>query len=48
MKSLEFSKDVSKHFQEDFMSNSNSGKETAETKLMGNISDLKYAIAELK
>ena len=30
------------------MSNSNYGKETAETKLMGNISDLKYAIAELK
>ena len=48
MESPEFSNDVHRHFQENFINNFNSAIETAETKLMGNISELKYDIAELK
>ena len=48
VESPEFSNDVNRHFQEDFINNFNSAIETAETKLMGNISELKYDIAELK
>ena len=38
----------SRHFQDDFINNFNSAIETAETKLMRNISELKYDIAEFK
>ena len=41
VESPEFSNDVNRHFQEDFINNFNSAIETAETKLMGNISELK-------
>ena len=41
VESSEFSNDVNRHFQEDFVNNFNSAIETAETKLMGNISELK-------
>ena len=44
MKSPEFRNDVNRHFQEDFINNFNSAIETADTKLMGNISELKYEI----
>ena len=44
VKSPEFSNDVNRHFQEDFINNFNSAIETADTKLMGNISELKYEI----
>ena len=42
------SNEVNRHFQEDFINNFNSAIETTETKLMGNISELKDDIAELK
>ena len=48
MESPEFSNDVNRHFQEGFINNFHSSIETAETKLMGNISALKDDIAELK
>ena len=48
VESPEFSNDVHRHFQENFINNFSSAIETAETKLMGNISELKYNIAELK
>ena len=48
VESPEFSNDVHRHFQRNFINNFNSAIETAETKLMGNISELKYDIAELK
>ena len=48
MESSKFSKDVNRHFQEGFINNFHSSIETAETKLMGNISTLKDDIAELK
>ena len=48
VESPELSNDVNRHFQEDFINNFNSAIETAKTKLMGNISELKYEIAELK
>ena len=44
VKSPEFRNDVNRHFQEDFINNFNSAIETADTKLMGNISELKYEI----
>ena len=48
MESPKFSSDVNRHFQENFINNFNSARETAETKLMRNIRELKYDIAELK
>ena len=48
MESPELSNDVNRHFQEDFRNNFNSAIETAETKLMGNICELKDEIAEVK
>ena len=48
MESSKFSNDVNRHFQEGFINNFHSSIETAETKLMGNISALKDDIAELK
>ena len=42
------SNDVNRHFQGDFINNFNSAIETAQTKLMGNISKLKDNTAELK
>ena len=48
MESPELSNDVKRHFQEDFINDFNSAIETAETKLMGNICELKDDIAELK
>ena len=48
VESPEFSNDVNRHFQEDFIYNFNSAIETAEIKLMGNISEWKYDITELK
>ena len=41
VESPKFSNDVNRHFQEDFINNFNSAIETAKTKLMGNISELK-------
>ena len=41
MGSSEPSSDANRHFQEDFINNFNSAIETAETKLMGNICELK-------
>ena len=46
--SPEPSNDAYRHFQEDFINNFNSAIETAETKLMGNICELKDDITELK
>ena len=48
MESPELSNDVKRRFQEDFINDFNSAIETAETKLMGNICELKDDIAELK
>ena len=48
VESPEFSKDVNRHFQEDFIDTFNPVIEAAETKLLGNISELKYDIAKLK
>ena len=48
MESPEFSSDVNRHFQEGFINNFHSSIETAETKLMRNISELKDDIAEFK
>ena len=48
MESPGLSNEVNRHFQEDFINNFNSAIETTETKLMGNISELKDDIAELK
>ena len=48
MESPEFSNDVNKHLKEDFINDFSSAIETAETKLVGNICELKYDIAELK
>ena len=48
MESPELSNDVKRHFQEDFINDFNSATETAETKLMENICELKDDIAELK
>ena len=48
MGSPEPSNDANRHFQEDFINNFNSVIETAETKLMGNICELKDDITELK
>ena len=48
MESPKFSSDVNRHFQENFINNFNSAIETSETKLMRNIRELKYDIAELK
>ena len=48
MESPELSTDVKRHFQEDFINDFNSAIETAETKSMGNICELKDDIAELK
>ena len=42
------SNDANRHFQEDFINNFNSAIETDETKLMGNICDLKDDITESK
>ena len=48
LESPEFSNNVNRHFQEDFINSFNSARKTAETKLMGNISEFKHDIAELK
>ena len=48
MESPGLSNEVNRHFQEDFVNNFNSAIETTETKLMGNVSELKDDIAELK
>ena len=48
VESPEFSNGVNRHFEEDFINDFNSAIETAETKLMRNISELKYDIAEFK
>ena len=48
VESPKFSSDVNRHFQENFINNFNSAIETSETKLMRNIRELKYDIAELK
>ena len=48
MENPEFSNDVNKHLKEDFINDFSSAIETAETKLVGNICELKYDIAELK
>ena len=48
VESPEFSSHADRHFDEDFINNFNSAIETAEIKLMGNISELKDDIAELK
>ena len=48
MESPELSNDVKRHFQKDFINDFNSAIETAETKLMGNICELKDDIAEPK
>ena len=48
MESPGLSNEVNRHVQEDFINNFNSAIETTETKLMGNISELKDDIAELK
>ena len=48
MGSPEPSNDAYRHFQEDFINNFNSAIETAETKLMGDICELKDDITELK